>query len=163
MREISMHCYYPEIDEITCLCNLVKRGYCGRFVMDPRRSSSLSTSFNTANYARDTAVHKGTRNTCKLSPLRIYCIALRVTRNILKFQSVEVLRWDPIMILANIQITISAKFKTNQNYTHTYVVQFCYMISIRQIIDCLNTSVISVKGILVLDIKTNIFEFLLRI
>lgn len=60
--------------------------------MDPRRSSSLSTSFNTANYARDTAVHEGTRNTCKLSPLRIYCITLRVTRNILKFQSVEVLR-----------------------------------------------------------------------
>lgn len=63
------------------------------------------------------------------------------------------------MILANIQITISAKFKTNLTYTHTYVVQFCYMISIRQIIDCLNTSVISVKRMLVLNIKTNIFEF----
>lgn len=60
------------------------------------------------------------------------------------------------MILANIQIMISAKFKTNLNYTHTYVVQFCYMISI---IDCLNTYVISVKRTLVLNIKTNIFEF----
>lgn len=161
MREISMHSYYPEIDEITCLCNLLKRGYCGRFVVDPRRSSSLSTSFNTANYARDIAVHEGTRNTCKLSPLRIYCIT-RVTGNILKFQSVEVLWWDPIMILANIQITISAKFQTNLNYTHTYVVQFCYMISKGQIIDCFNTSVISVKRILVLNIKTNIFEFFFK-